>query len=270
MNAEKTILSCITYNILSDRWSTYDPSRPETEKLKYRYEFVDPELLTWSNRLPRIVEKVSGCDIICLQEVDLDRTEEIAAVFPDYDYYSHIIWTPEMKKTVPKRTCPLGNMILWKHNINCVEKKSNSSAVMCLFTVLDTSSDVVKQIAKQIAIVNVHLRGGTKFERDRCSQLKSCLKLVDDIPAVICGDFNDEFDPNGGLMSQMTQYKACDSQLTCDCYNSELKVHNYHAFDHIWYRSCDVVQELCLNTEQPIPNPDEPSDHLPVRFVISL
>src|SRR4030067_3027822 len=106
-------MKVISYNILSNRWAIYNPDNPATAKLKNRYEFVSNDLLLWENRLPKIINKIAGYDIICLQEVDLENIDDIINRLPDYDCHHHVIWKDEYKgKDIYKRTNPIGNINL--------------------------------------------------------------------------------------------------------------------------------------------------------------
>lgn len=127
-------MKVISYNILSNRWAIYNPDNPATAKLKNRYEFVANDLLLWENRLPKIINKIAGYDIICLQEVDLENIDDIINRLPDYDYH-HVIWKDEYKgKDIYKRTNPIGNINLWKKHIQCIGKKANSCSIITQFT----------------------------------------------------------------------------------------------------------------------------------------
>lgn len=243
-------IKVISYNILSNEWCMYNPERPSTLKLKNRYEFVDPELLLWENRLPKIINKIKDFDIICLQEVDLASLSDITDLLPEYDFYHHVIWKDEYKgKDIYKRTNTIGNITLWK-NIKCVDKKSTSCALMTKFS--------------NFTLINLHLRGGKDFENQRISQLKSCLKLASD-KVCICGDFNDEF--QGELKTIINNFTTLPNQMTCDCYQSLFKTHKFHSFDHVIFKNLSITQELCPEP-QPIPSESEPSDHYPLIFTI--
>lgn len=243
-------MKVITYNILSDKWCIYKEDVPSTHKLKNRYAFVTPELLLWKNRLPKIIEKVKGYDIICLQEVDLIYTSDIKNLLSDYDAYHHVINTKD--KTIYKRANPIGNMTLWKKHIKCTAQKCNSTALFNNF-----------KMEKEFLLINLHLKGGRDFESTRINQLKSCLKNLNCEQVCICGDFNDEF--KGILPKLLNDFTMYPNLLTCDCYHD---IHYYHSFDHVVSKQL-IVNQWC-DVIEPIPNINQPSDHLPLIFEINF
>ena len=81
------------------------------------------------------------------------------------------------------------------------------------------------------------------------------------MPVCICGDFNDEF--KGELPKLLNGFTLYPNLLTCDCYN---KVHHYHSFDHVVSKDL-TIRQWC-DEILPIPNEDNPSDHLPLMFEI--
>lgn len=87
-------MKIISYNILANKWAIYKEDDETTHKLKYRYEYVDKDILSWEYRLPRIINKIKSYDpgIICLQEVELKSIENDFIVnFPEYNNYHHTI-----------------------------------------------------------------------------------------------------------------------------------------------------------------------------------
>lgn len=243
-------MKVITYNILSDKWCIYKPDDPSTHKLKNRYEFVLPELLLWENRLPKIINKINH-NIICLQEVDLVYTSDIIKLLPDHNAYHHII--NKTDKTLYKRANQIGNMTLWKKHIECTSQRCNSCALFTTF-----------KMEKEFLLINLHLKGGRDFEAQRISQLKSCLKNISVMPVCICGDFNDEF--KGELPKLLINFTFYPNVLTCDCYHNNQ--HHYHSFDHVVSKDL-TIKQWCEEIE-PIPNIDNPSDHLPLIFEIQF
>lgn len=257
-------MKVISYNILSNLWATYNPDNPATFKLKDRYDFIPNELLKWEIRLPKIINKIYDFDVICLQEVDLINIHDIIDQLPEYNYYHHVIWKDEYKgKDIYKRTNPIGNITLWKKDIECLEQKANSCSIMTKLRIMQYTLHNQNNF-EDFTLINVHLKGGLNCEKERLNQLKSCLKFQS-TKTCICGDFNDEF--NGELPKLLFEYNILANQLTCDCYNRG--VHNYHSFDHIVHKGLNVNQESCPES-QPIPNENEPSDHYPLIFTISI
>ena len=247
------MIKVISYNILSDRYCCYKQDDIKTHHLLKRYEFVSPELLLWENRLPKIISIIKNYDIICLQEVDLIYINDIVDLLPGYQYCSHILYKEGQDKSIYKRTNPIGNITLWK-NINCIDGKFNSCAVFTKFSIL--SNDFL--------LINVHLKGGRDFERERINQLKACLKNTDN-KTIICGDFNDQFENE--LTKLLNGFTLYPNQLTCCCYQSFTKTQNYHSFDHVVSKQLTITQHP-TDIMEPIPNETNPSDHLPIKFDI--
>jgi hypothetical protein len=117
-----------------------------------------------------------------------------------------------------------------ENTLKCIENKSTSCALMTKF--------------EDFTLINLHLRGGKDFENQRISQLKTCLKLAVN-KVCICGDFNDEF--QGELSRIITYYKTLPNQMTCDCYQSLFKIHIYHSFDHVIFKTCLLVNNYVQN-----------------------
>lgn len=274
------IIKVISYNVQSDRWTTYKKDDPTTHKLEHRYSFIpDNEkelILGFNNRLPRIITKVKtyNPDIICLQEVDLDGIDKnFVANFPGYDNLHHTIWTKETHdKTMYKRTNEIGNITLWKKDMfKCITNPTdafNSCAVFTELIHLNTNF--------QFLLINVHLKAGLEScYAERGNQIKSCFKKFNNLPTCICGDFNEDLDansPNDKILYvkdifDTNNFIVPPKQITCDVYWHPAQTHYYHAFDHVAIYNFKIIVEKCSDP-CPIPNINEPSDHFPLIFYL--
>jgi hypothetical protein len=274
MEVERTI-KVISYNILCDKWAIYHEDDPTTHKLKDRYAFIPDDqkelVLNWEYRLARIIQKITDYDpdIICLQEVYLPDLElDFAKNLPDYCYISHLIWDQSLGSKVYKRTNTIGNVTLWKNNKFCClthpHHSFNSTAVF--------SELVYKKTDFAFMIVNVHLKAGLHSGAEvRAQQIASCLKMINNIPVCICGDFNEELHldlPAKQLLAK-NNFTFGSSQITCDVYSCDTNIHHYHAFDHAIGRHLDIGIDPTPNPE-PLPSLSEPSDHYALLFKIKI
>lgn len=254
-------LKVISYNILADKWAIYREEDKTTHKLQFRYEYVENKdfVLNWEHRLPRIIDKIKSYDpdIICLQEVELRNVEEdFIKHFPEYNNYHHDI--------CKKRTNDIGNLCFWKKDkLSATEKSFNSCAVFIKFTINDL----------EFLLINLHLKAGLNSVEciaTRVNQIRSCIKTVTNIPICICGDFNEQLDDTAVSKELIAkQFIISSLQITCNVYNYEKKEQNYYAFDHVVFRDLNVIVEPCPEAE-PLPTINQPSDHFPLLFTITL
>lgn len=267
-------IKVLSYNVLADRYAVPNPKYPTTFSLRDRYAFIADEdvddILNWDNRLNRILNKIkfNDPDIICLQEIELETiNEDFIDRLPEYNAVHHIIWNKDSPKVVYKRTNVIGNLTLWKKDkVECVNSKFNSCAV---FTELICNN-------LQFLLINVHLKAGLKScQKERGSQIKSCIKEFKGTHTLITGDFNDQLIYNSDNTKEpyikdildTHKFVISPSELTCDVYNYELKEHTFYSFDHVVTYNLNVnvtpIPEL-----SPIPSINEPSDHVPLIFEI--
>jgi len=269
-------LKCITYNILAQRYLKKDEYDRDDCHL-------DENILTWDYRLGLIIKKLmnTDADIICLQEVELNDIEkDFSPLFLEYNYASHVI--------SKKRSSPIGNMILWKKKLSMSSQSNNSCS---LYIELKNSLD------KSFWVMNLHLRSGIRSKRkERVSQIKSCLKLIDkNLPGFIVGDFNDDFlhpicleDTNESLLSILREnsFIIHTPGYSCSVISRD-KTITFWRFDHVASSASDVrdvrgagdasdvniVQvefEDYQEVTSLIPSATEGSDHCSVCFHVVL
>ena len=235
---EDFTISCLTWNI-------------ELQKFYEKYK-ESKDIIKWPKRLSVILEflKNSKADIICLQEVDLEKAkDDFDELFSIYDYTVH-----EISK---KRTNFYGNMILWKKSV--FELVSHNFRSYSIDVVL-----LHKKSNKKLWITNVHLRAGLMSgEKTRVNQLESRLKdkknKYNNISACICGDFNDNFEEDA-LFKKVTDYdfKYIKGPMSC------LVRGRYFSFDHA-ITSSDINMKYVNKYKVK----EEISDHSPVSFILS-
>ncbi|HSW76375.1 MAG TPA: endonuclease/exonuclease/phosphatase family protein [Candidatus Saccharimonadales bacterium] len=260
-------LRCITYNIIADRYTKYIEGDESTRKFEQRYAYLpahrSDSILDWTVRLPLIIHTVKGYDIICLQEVDIDHTDHITRFLPDYDAVHHIDTSNLKVCKKDKRTNPVGCIILWKKNKFVLNDFVRTSCAL----IANVSYNDVK-----FAVCNVHLKAGlySEFET-RVRQISSCIKTLDKYDrAIICGDFNDTLDDSADITNKIISsgfQLFATRDPTCHVYTDEYKSHRYYAFDHVATKKLKVVVDP-LPPIGPIPNEDEPSDHIPIKFTV--
>ena len=275
-NNYKTV-SCITYNILAHIYTD------AYSKLRYPH-IENPDILDWSKRLDIIRKKIKNADIICLQEVVLETIKsDFINYFPDYDYFHHV--------KCKERTCPIGNLILWKKTFKCIDSFKHSCGVYVTLIINN----------KEIRIGNIHLAAGIISQLpQRINQLKSCIKNFGNNPGVICGDFNDELENNPGNIKEIKENKenkenkndydlnnyelksmldnsnfVChNNSLTCCVYNKKENIHKFWKFDNIASHNINVkIGKICDSKDYNLTIPKEliniePSDHFMIPFEI--
>ncbi len=244
------MITIVTYNTLAQRYVDLH--------IRTGYPHIsDLDILTWDHRLKLIREKISNHnpDVICLQEVELKTiTEDFVTYFAAYDSHAHSI-----RK---KRTNQIGNIILWKKSFNAANLDFNSCGVFV--TISDPNGQCIR-------IGNIHLKAGNmSHETDRVNQLVSCINKFGKNPGIICGDFNDELEPERSLKKIFDQNKFILDVNYPTCYAFDLTYpYEYWAFDHVVSFNTHVETFECALREK-IPNGTEPSDHILVPFKVRL
>lgn len=243
------MIKIITYNILAQRFYKYSGDK----KTKY---------FDWDYRKQLIINILikNDADIICLQEVELANFKvDFNELFNRYDYFGHEI--------TKKRVSPIGNIILWKKNVfngnDCVNTSCSNKIT---FEYIKTGYN--------FKFCNVHLKAGINSDESikaRISQLKSVNRLDGDI---ICGDFNDDFKNNNGIIDLIDElnYKIYNTYKTC-CVIDGNDAH-YWCFDNIMTKKNfdkEIKIEKCKSMSNlRIPDTDNPSDHIPLIFMMSI
>jgi len=194
--------------------------------------------------------------IICFQEVNL---KQVTSDFVEFSE-NYTLIPNEISK---RRRNPVGNLVLLRKCIwECNDTIHSSSGLHLALTNIPTGS--------RMWLSNLHLKAGLHSGEDtRVSQLKSTLrrwKNNEELPAILCGDFNDNFEEERKLYPILKDAGFTISRGPPSCYVS----FRFFAFDHgIGYNiAIEYTDKDRLN--QPIPNETIPSDHYPVSFVATI
>jgi len=252
----------MSWNILLQKW--YERDNKE-------------DIMSWSSRLKLILEKINSleCDIICLQEVDLENAStDFKSLTEEYGYVVH-----EINK---KRSSIMGNMILWRKGMfDLVDANFKGYAIHARILYKDTN--------EILWISNVHLKAGLQSGAEqRILQFNSCLKewAKNKHKGCICGDFNDDFNEDGLMFKRITEFnKDLDENKILKyigmptCYGVKLKYPFDHAitsgvsmnYDHIDQKYEPVIKSTPLIIPKvKFPNNSLPSDHYPIKFILKL
>jgi mRNA deadenylase 3'-5' endonuclease subunit Ccr4 len=248
-------IKIISYNILAQRY--LDPNIPTIYK--------DSDYLKWDHRKKSIINQIISYDpdIICLQEVELANFDsDFIELFKTYAFVRHIV--------NKKRTSPIGNVTLYKNNIENIKLINKSSALINIFKIKDN----------EFCLANLHLKAGYQSgEKTRESQLKSILGSCINNLVIICGDFNDDLEeyesqPNSDKVTATKRLLlplllkenllVNQKQITC-CVNGNY----WWSFDHVASKGLKVDIQKCDKVKQ-IPSKYHPSDHLPIKFLVTI
>lgn len=217
--------------------------------------------IPYSKRLEQIhrVIRTHNTSIVCLQEVNLE-SDDTDWKLSEYNYIKQV------------KNHDIGNIILWKSSdLQLISVKHSSCSVAAIFACRKGISDSLKLFQ----IINIHLRAGlVDGSGTRESQIRSILKKVvcgynGNMPIIICGDFNDLLDEDETgivpiLLSDGFQiYRGAPS-----CYFPDFKYTPWDPLDHVAARGDIHVILHDTFIDVPIPNFDNPSDHLPLLFEI--
>ena len=224
-------------------------------------------------------------DVICLQEVTLKKGKKknkgklgitpFEVLLGDYDYIIH-----ETTDT----GCPDGNLILirkTKFKILDGNKKFEFKYENKTFLAKAIHVNMLHLESNlPMCLINVHLKAGYNSGEDRrIFELACCLEKLDSSHFVcICGDFNDDLDEGRKLTNLLNDNKFNFEYRpkTCCHWSKTLNEICYSSFDRAVVRGLDIAyiddernNELVKNNTN-IPNDDMPSDHLPIKFVLSF
>lgn len=260
-------LQLITWNILASGYI-----RP-----KY-YPHTEPAHLLPESRHPRIVEALRGWapDLCCLQEVEQPLFDAImAALAPDG-------WRGQLAIKDGRRE---GVALVWRHAAVAVEQ--THTLRYAATSKGHRSTALIAQVRpagapQPFILVSTHLawahRTTPPAEHPGCLQLSELLDVRDagelfepGLPWVVCGDLNDE--PQGPVLAI-----AAARGLKMPCaqtrpwhtgnFNDRLVKLDYALADeHAPALRPHPLPALTKTT--PMPGPDHPSDHLPLRLSLN-
>ncbi|KAG2490743.1 hypothetical protein HYH03_010898 [Edaphochlamys debaryana] len=173
-------ISVVVWNILADHYCT-----PK------RYPYVRPDWLSWPHRWALLQEQLGsfGSDLICLQEVEPSRWQQILDS-PALHGYSGIIQDRRGDNLI-------ANAILYRTSkLAPVWTESRSRALLAAFAFWDGLGQ--QQV---LWVANLHLEGSPYRPNDRISQTRSALQRLEaaqrerslapgDELVLVVGDFN--------------------------------------------------------------------------------
>eukprot|EP00198_Chlamydomonas_reinhardtii_P001888 XP_001691224.1 predicted protein [Chlamydomonas reinhardtii] len=183
-SSEPDEISVVCYNLLADVYAT-----PK------RYPYVRPEWLAWPHRWAALQQQLAsfGADVICLQEVEPARWQEIVSSPALAGYTGLLQDRGRGSDAAPVIT----NALLWRPDkLGLVWSESRSRALLAAFVFWD---GVGQQ--QLLYVANLHLEGSPYRPNDRISQTRSALQRLEahqlshglspgDAAVVVCGDFN--------------------------------------------------------------------------------
>ncbi|PNW83119.1 hypothetical protein CHLRE_06g307400v5 [Chlamydomonas reinhardtii] len=297
-SSEPDEISVVCYNLLADVYAT-----PK------RYPYVRPEWLAWPHRWAALQQQLAsfGADVICLQEVEPARWQEIVSSPALAGYTGLLQDRGRGSDAAPVIT----NALLWRPDkLGLVWSESRSRALLAAFVFWD---GVGQQ--QLLYVANLHLEGSPYRPNDRISQTRSALQRLEahqlshglspgDAAVVVCGDFNSgrhetvcSFLHRGRLEGGTTEPHLPQVEVTKTTIAHPYALHEAYSsggvelpftrkvpslassLDFIW-ASCNLeVTALYVPVEarhqgliahQALPNQHYPSDHLPIGAVLKL
>ncbi|GLI60021.1 hypothetical protein VaNZ11_002085 [Volvox africanus] len=294
-SSEPDEISIIAYNILADHYCT-----------SKKYPYVRPEWLYWPHRWEALQAQLGGfgSDIICLQEVEPSRWEQLISS-PALAGYAGFL---QDRRGGESLIC---NAILYrKDKLGLIWQESRSRAQLAGFIFWDSLGQ-----QQLLYVANLHLEGSPYRPNDRISQTRSALQRLEahqrqhgiapeDAAVVVCGDFNSgrhetvcHFLHRGRLEGGTTEPHLPRVEVTKTSIAHPYALHEAYSsggyelpftrkvpalastMDFIWASYHMEVAALywpveCrhegLIEQQALPNHHYPSDHLPIGAVLRL
>jgi CCR4-NOT transcription complex subunit 6 len=254
-----------SYNVLADAYAT-----------KRLYPAIDPELLSWQRRRPAVVARMAqlNSEVICLQEVQERDWPGLAEDFARRGWHGHFARKgrerPDGCALLCRSTLRFAGMepVYFEDGIG----GALSSGHLALIGSLETPAGIVH-------IATTHLRWQAASSepdehigyRQADQLLKRCAELMPNSAGiVVCGDFN--VTPASPVVERFTRCGFVDAyasspQFTCNPNGRAARI------DYIFASAgLEPVPEAIpeLSDQTPLPNLDEPSDHLPLTAALRV
>ena len=240
-------LKILTWNILADCCAKQDAKG---------FPYVPEEYLLWAYRLPLIVKIIQqeDPDIFCLQEVD--KFDDLQNAFPNHEgFYRQS--SAHGLAIFARKTFKVSEIIL----VNYSGSSQGALGLIC-----QTISGHL------IAIFTTHLKAKEEFSNTRLEQVQHLIRNIpENIPTVICGDFNEEL--NGQACQLMTKnFTTAITDVITTCKKRDQLY--TRQIDYIFYRNFFNRRSKTeiLSVEIPdigLPSKDHPSDHIPLIITIN-
>ncbi|CEM21147.1 unnamed protein product [Vitrella brassicaformis CCMP3155] len=230
-------ISVLSQNLLADSYTRRNFNKNGI------YRWVPREYLAWDYRWRRLRELAvsSGADVLCLQEVDLDKyDDEIAPFFEDNGYVGILQGNGKNRKRFPT-----ANAVFYKPDRVEVLDVTSRSRAMLLALRLKTAGD-----GPLVLLANVHLEGDPAKSKERFQQCRSLIKQMhplvgklqptlseSEASIIITGDFNSS--PSSalfGLLRNGIMQKGAREpwQSGDECINDEEDFHSPYRFSNAY------------------------------------
>jgi mRNA deadenylase 3'-5' endonuclease subunit Ccr4 len=247
----------VTYNILNEDY-LWDGT----------YDFVSDDILSWQNRRIKIVERIKKLDpdVICLQELNTASFEYFKEVFEDFESLFAKKGSSSLsgvgtfcKKNVFKEI---------HHKVVLCDGTSNCGHLPiqpAIFTNLLLEND------KSVTLVNTKIKWSQKTNPGDpiSNHVQFILKSIPKTLTIVAGDFN--MKPDHPLMEEFYSAGLQDGlfhENAYSCYANK----SFQKIDYILSTNdlkSVLLENFPLTSAQPIPNENEPSDHLPIGSIIT-
>lgn len=254
-----------SYNILADAYAS-----------RRLFPAIDPSVLSWQRRAPALVDRLVGLapEVICLQEVQEAHWPALQAAFEQQGWHGSFAQKGKSRPdgcAILSRGCALRMIGVETFYFEDGEQGSAASGHLAMIGRLDTPIGLIH-------IANTHLRwqaDTTQPEshigyREAIQLLQICADLPGNpLATVICGDFNVSPESPAVQIVRRSGFRdAYESspQPTCNS-NGRVKRIDYIFVTHRLASRAEPIPEL--TDETPMPNGNEPSDHLPLSVVFS-
>lgn len=162
---------------------------------------VDPDILTWESRGPRVLEeiRVVNPDILCMQEVN--RIETLSVELKDFT----MLFAPKLQSAALRSNCPPDGtcMFISRRKFDLLETQiiyykqdghglSNQNGIIAIL------QDVASGHRLIVATTHLKAKHNPGDEPARLHQIKQMLAALNQVherwgptlPIVLCGDFN--------------------------------------------------------------------------------
>ena len=270
-----------------------------------QYTHASDAALDWSLRQQRIVDTIlaAQADVICLQEVGIERDDSGAAVLPEWATpltktggYAAIVQQDRRQQACSQ--WPMANVVLFRPtHLSCAHVEHRHKAVVVWLRSRTRPSTL-------FAVACVHLEGHPGKATQRAQQLVSTVQVInrrasssgEAAHAIVAGDFNSPFDDSaaecgidhGPLAALLGQREHCmlrdafppTGGTTLGAWTEMGEGPGKGtAADHVLcggslgpalLRPVLDAEEVELVNKSGLPTVDHPSDHLPLALVIGV
>jgi len=281
-----TSLALMSFNLLADCYVNVE-GQPWNA-----FEHCDDAHLAWENRQPQLLQilKASAADVICLQEVVLekrappaggDEVWRLPSWTDQLESYTGVLldlkqkeWENHVQRQVKNKVRPVPTGVATFYNTErfqeCAASKHGSGSGITLFL---QCRDQLEQggTPLEVAVANLHLVGDPSKSADHLKALNSLKKnLGKQRLRVVCGDFNGDCKPG----TEVADWFEQEGYQEVPTGTSWAEPGNAQRLDHIFVSSSMKVVAASgdLSPEEVaagLPCASCPSDHAPVAVLLS-